>query len=96
MITDDELRRSREGRKRRQRAVKAGRVVFQKVHRGLYMSHETGMTIDHEVVWDRSVGRKWVLTWSERHMGLIDAGKRSKKFDTVKDARVYAAALVRP
>ena len=87
-----ELARSKRARARRKASTT---VVFQKVHKGLYMSHEYGMTLSHEAVWSRDIGRKWELTFKLSHMGLMEPSKHSKKFDTIKEARAYANALVR-
>lgn len=89
-LTDADLARSKRARARR-KASKT--VVFQKIHKGLYISHEWGMTLSHEVTWFKSVGRKWELTWQESYMGLMAPSKQSKKFDTIKEARAHANAL---
>src|SRR5688572_11223405 len=90
-LTTEGLARSKRARARR-RASKT--VVFQKVHKGLYMSHEYGMTLSHEAVWSRDVGRKWELTFKLSHMGLMAPSEHRKKFDTIKEARAYANALI--
>jgi len=87
---DRELARSRAGRARRKRSAT---VVFQKIHKGLYISHEWGMSLSHEPVWSKDAGRKWELTFKLSHMGLMAPSKHSKKFDTIKEARAYANAL---
>jgi hypothetical protein len=87
-----EMARSTRNRARRQRSTT---VVFQKLHKGLYMSHEHGMTLSHEPVWFQDVGRKWELSFQLSHMGLMAPSKHSKKFDTIQEARAYANALVR-
>jgi len=89
---DAELARGKRARARRN-ASKT--VVFQKVCKGLYMSHEHGMSLSHEPVWSKYEGRKWVLTYGvSTFPGLMAANKVSKKFDTIKEARTYANALV--
>lgn len=90
-LTDSSLARTKRARARR-KASKT--VVFQKIHKGLYISHECGMTLSHEPVWSRDIGRKWELTFQLSHMGLMAPSKHSKKFDTIKEARAYANALV--
>jgi len=69
-------------------------VVFTKLHKGLYISHQHGMSLSHEPVWSRDAGRKWELTYqiSERNM---TPSKYTQKFDTIKEARAYANALVK-
>jgi hypothetical protein len=85
--------RTKRARERRKRSAT---VVFQKIHKGLYISHECGMTVDHEATWHKDNGRKWILSWHEASgMGLLAPNKCSKKFDTLKEARAYANALVR-
>jgi len=87
-----ECRRRARSRKRRQSSKT---VVFQKIHRGLYISHEWGMTLDHEATWSQDVGRKWILTWRESYMGLMAPSERKLKFDTIAEARAHANALTR-
>lgn len=89
---DAEYKRRARSRKRRQRSKT---VVFQKIHRGLYISHEWGMTLDHEATWSQDVGRKWILTWRESYTGLMAPSERKKKFDTIGEARGHANALAR-
>lgn len=81
------------GRRARARRKTSKTVVFQKIYKGLYISHEWGMTLSHEAVWSKAVGRKWELTWKESYMGLMAPSKQSKKFDTFKEARAHANAL---
>lgn len=85
-----EMQRQKLARDRRKRSKT---VVFQKICKGLYISHEWGMSLHHEAVWSAAVGRKWELTWSESYLGLMVPTKRSQKFDTIKDAREHANAL---
>ena len=87
-----ECKRRARARKRRKSSKT---VVFQKIHKGLYISHEWGMTLDHEATWSRDVDRKWVLTWKESYMGLMAPSQRSQKFDTIGEARAHANALAR-
>jgi hypothetical protein len=68
-------------------------VVWKKLSKGLYISHEHGMTLSHEVVWSRYPGRKWELTFKLQY-GMLTPTKHTKKFDTVKEARAYANALL--
>lgn len=89
---DRDLNRSKRARSRRKRSMT---VVFQRLHKGLYISHEHGMTLSHEPVWSRDVGRKWELTFQLSYMGLLAPSKHTKKFDTLKEARTYANVLVR-
>jgi hypothetical protein len=70
-------------------------VVFKKICRGLYINHEYGMSLSHEAVWHRDVGRKWELTFQLRYL-MMAPSKHTKKFDTIKEARAYANALVQP
>ena len=65
-------------------------VVFEKICKGMYVSHVWDMWLNHELIWDASVGRKWELTWSESYLGLMAPTKRSKKFDTMAEAREHA------
>lgn len=89
---DAELARSKRARVRRKRSTT---VVFQRIHKGLYISHEYGMTLSHEATWSRDAGRKWELTFKLSYMGLMESSTHRKKFDTIKEARAYANALVR-
>lgn len=89
----DWVARSKRAQARRKRSAT---VVFQKIHKGVYISHECGMTLDREAVWYKDNGRKWVLSWHETSgMGLLAPNKCSKRFDTLKEARDHANALVR-
>lgn len=90
MNTDVEMKREDANRKQRQRSKT---VMFKKICKGLYISHEWNMSLSHEAVWSRDVGRKWELTWKESYMGLMAATKCSKKFDTIADARKFANNL---
>jgi len=84
------------GKRARARRKQSATVIFQKIHKGLYISHEYGMGLSHEPVWSKYEGRKWVLTWSVSSFpGLLASNKVSKKFDTIKEARAYANALVK-
>lgn len=69
-------------------------VIFQKVCRGLYMSHERGMTLSHEAVWDRAIGRKWVLTYKVTTFALLEGNKVTEKFNTIAEARARANRLL--
>ena len=89
---DRDLNRSKRARARRKRSTT---VVFQRIHKGLYISHEHDMTLSHEPVWSCDVGRKWELTFQLSYMSLLAPSRHTKKFDTLKEARVYANALVR-
>lgn len=89
---DTALARSKRARARRKRSTT---VVFQKICKGLYISHEHGMSLSHEVVWARSAQRRWELTYQLSYMGIMTPSKHSKKFDSIKDARAYANALVK-
>lgn len=89
-ITSAELARSKRARARRKRSAT---VVFQKIHKGLYISHEYNMSLSHEPVWSRDVGRKWELRFQLRYL-MMAPSKHTKKFDTFKEARAYANALV--
>lgn len=88
---DDDLRRDSATRKRH---ASADRVIFKKICRGLYISHAYSMTLSHEVVWSKDVGRRWELTFHiTSGMGLLAPSKHSKKFNTIAEARAYANAL---
>lgn len=82
-----------QAKRARARRKRSATIVFQKIHKGLYISHERGMTLSHEPVWSREVGRKWELTFQLSHMGIMTPSKHTKKFDTIKEARAYANAL---
>ncbi len=69
-IMDSDLNRSRRARACRKRSTT---VVFQRIHKGLYISHEHDMTLGHEPMWSRDVGRKWELTFRLSYIGSADA-----------------------
>lgn len=82
--------------KARARRKRSKRPIFQKISKGLYISHEFGMTLSHEMVWSKDIGRRWELTFHiTSGMGLMAPSKHSKKFDTMQEAREYANALAR-
>jgi len=85
-----------DAKRARARRVRAATVIFQKICKGLYISHERGMALSHELTWHKAEGRKWILSWHETSgLGLFSPNKLSKKFDSVSDARAYANALLR-
>lgn len=88
---DTNLSRSKAARARRKRSAT---VVFQKISKGLYISHEHAMTLSHEAVWSKGARRKWELTYQLSYMGLMAPSKYTKKFDSIKEARTYANALI--
>lgn len=69
-------------------------LVFKKIHKGLYINHEFKMTLEHEVSWRISEGRKWIAAWNESYMGLMEPTRRTRKFDAMADARAFLNNLV--
>lgn len=67
-------------------------LTFTKVCKGVYMNTAAKMSIDHELVWNKEEGRKWVATWHSFWLN-IDQGQRSQKFDTLAEARDFLKGL---
>lgn len=71
------------------------KLHLKRVCKGLYMDHENGFVVDHELAWEKSVGRKWVAEWKESYMGLFAPSERRQKFDTFAEARAFLAGLLK-
>jgi hypothetical protein len=65
------------------------KLKLKKICRGMYIDHKNRMGLDHELVWSKEIGRKWIAYWHESYMGLMVPDKRTQKFDTMAEARAF-------
>ncbi len=71
-------------------------LTFKRVTRGFYTNTRERMSIEHELFWNEGEGRKWVATWHESAMwGLMAPEKRSRKFDSLAEARDFLNGLAK-
>lgn len=70
--------------------------VFHRVCDGLYTDVKWRMTIDYEAVWSKAEGRKWVARWrTTTCMGLGASQERSRKFDSLTEARRFLVEMAK-
>lgn len=75
--------------------TKKPKMKLSKVVRGLYMDTKNGVALEHEGVWDKAEGRKWVASWKVYGlMGLGAAETRKKKFETAAEGRKFLRGIV--
>lgn len=75
--------------------TKQPKMKLSKVVKGLYMDTKNGVTLEHEFVWSKAEGRKWVASWKVYGlMGLGAAETRKKKFDTVAEGLAFLRRIV--
>lgn len=69
-------------------------LTLHRICKGLYTSHEYGISLSHETSWHTSVGRKWEATWRVSSAPGIAPHEVSRKFDTYAEARAFLQDLI--
>ncbi len=70
------------------------KLNLKKICRGMYLDHQNDVGINHELVWSKAQGRKWIAHYHTCMHLVGGKNRREESFDTLKEARDFLKGVL--